>query len=98
MSLEKDIKQKNFRNYYNKLIVNIMFTTNSLVAKYSKILKPYGLTTQQYNVLKILQKSHPKPVTVNYIFVRMVGRMSNISKLIHKLIVKDLVENIQGIV
>jgi DNA-binding MarR family transcriptional regulator len=96
MSIEKDIKQKNFKNPYNKVTVNVMFTTGWLLNKYAKILKPYNLTEQQYNVLKILRECHPRTATVNYILERMIDKMSNASRLVDKLVAKDLVKKIKS--
>lgn len=64
MSIEKDIKQKTFKNPYNKLTVNIMFTPSWLLTKYSKVLKPYGISEQQYSVLKILREHLPETLIV----------------------------------
>jgi DNA-binding MarR family transcriptional regulator len=91
MSIEKDIKQKTFKNPYNKLTVNLMYTNGWLMNQYAKILKPYNLTEQQSYVLKILRDNYPQAVTVNYIIENMIDEMSNVSRLVDKLIAKKLV-------
>jgi DNA-binding MarR family transcriptional regulator len=91
MSIEKDIKQKSFKNPYNKLTVNLMYTNGWLTNHYAQILKPYNLTEQQSFVLKILRDNYPQSVTVNYIIENMIGEMSNASRLVDKLIAKKLV-------
>jgi DNA-binding MarR family transcriptional regulator len=91
MSIEKDIKQKTFKNPYNKLTVNLMYTNGWLTNQYAKILKPYNLTEQQSYVLKILRDNYPQSVTVNYIIENMIDEMSNVSRLVDKLIAKKLV-------
>lgn len=96
MSIEKDIKQKKFKNPYNKVTVNIMFTSGWLLNKYAKILKPYNLTEQQYNVLKILRESHPKCATVNFILDGMIDKMSNASRLVDKLVLKKMVKKVKS--
>jgi DNA-binding MarR family transcriptional regulator len=96
MSLEKDIKQKSFKNPYNKVTVNVMFTTGWLLNKYAKILKPYNLTEQQYNVLKILRECYPRTATVNYILEGMIDKMSNASRLVDKLVAKDLAKKVKS--
>ncbi len=96
MSIEKDIKQKSFKNPYNKVTVNVMFTTGWLLNKYAKILKPYNLTEQQYNVLKILRECYPQSSTVNYILEGMIEKMSNASRLVDKLVAKDLVKKVKS--
>jgi DNA-binding MarR family transcriptional regulator len=92
MSIQNDIKQTKFKSVHNKLIVNLMFTNNWLSNSQSKILKPYGITIQQYNVLRILRGQHPKPVRINDIIDRMMDKMSNASRLVDKLLQKSLVE------
>lgn len=92
MSIEKDIKQHSFRNPYNKATVNIMFTTAWIFSKYAKILKPYNITEQQYHVLKILRERHPESATINFILEGMIDKMSNTSRLVDKLVTKDLVK------
>ena len=96
MSIENDIKQKKFNNPYNKLTVNVMFTTGWLLRKYATILKPYNLTEQQYNVLKTLRESHPQAATVNFILEGMIDKMSNASRLVDKLVTKDLVRKVRS--
>jgi DNA-binding MarR family transcriptional regulator len=91
MSIEKDIKQKSFKNPYNKLTVNLMYTNGWLTNQYSKILKPYNLTEQQSYVLKILRDNYPQSVTINHIIENMIDEMSNASRLVDKLIAKKLV-------
>jgi DNA-binding MarR family transcriptional regulator len=96
MSIEKEINQKNFRNPYHKVTVNMMYTTGWLINKYSKILRPYNLTDQQFKVLKILRECHPHPCTVNDIIGGMIDKMSNVSRLIDKLIAKKLVIKVKS--
>lgn len=96
MSIEKDIKQKSFKNPYNKVTVNVMFTTGWLFNKYAKILRPYNLTEQQYSVLKILRECYPRTSTVNYILEGMIDKMSNASRLVDKLVAKDLAKKVKS--
>ena len=97
MSIEKEIKQKVFKNPYNKVTVNVMFTTGWLLTKNSKILKPYNLTEQQYNVLKILRECYPQSANVNFILERMIDKMSNASRLVDKLVLKGLVKKVKSL-
>ncbi len=93
MGIEEDIKQgKKFENVYEKLIVNIMFTNSWIVDEQSRIFKPYGITTPQYNVLRILRGQYPDACTVNTIIDRMIDRMSNASRIVDRLENKGLVE------
>jgi DNA-binding MarR family transcriptional regulator len=91
MKLEEEIKQKTFRNEYEKLVVNVLFTGNWMYLVNTKSLKPAGLTLPQYNVLRILRGQHPKPATVNLLIERMLDKSSNASRIVDKLLKKNLV-------
>jgi DNA-binding MarR family transcriptional regulator len=55
-----------------------------------ELLRGYDLTTQQYNVLRILRGHHPTPMKVNAIADRMLDKTSNASRLVDKLLAKEL--------
>jgi DNA-binding MarR family transcriptional regulator len=92
MRIEDEIKQKQFRNEYDKLIINLLYTGGWVNANNSRQLKPYRVSVQQYNILRILRGQHPNPATVNLLKERMLDKMSNASRLVEKLRVKGLVE------
>jgi DNA-binding MarR family transcriptional regulator len=80
MSLEQDLKQEKFTNEYEKMIVNILFTSSWLANLNASRLKPFGITPEQYNVLRILRGSHPKPMMLADISCRMIDRYSNVKR------------------
>lgn len=91
MSLETDIKQtKPFPTNKEKALVNLIYTNNWIYAKQVKVLKQYGLSLQQYNVLRILRGHQGKPITINAVIDRMLDKMSNASRLVDKLVLSDL--------
>ncbi len=92
MKLEDIIKQKKFRNEYQKFIIQILFSSSQLENYIAKKLKPHGITLQQYNVLRILRGVNPEPVSNNYIMERMIDRNSNSTRIVDKLVDKLLVE------
>lgn len=91
MSIENDIKQKQFRSPYQRLSINLIYTSNWLAYGRLDIFRDYGITTQQYNVLRILRGQHPNPVRINDIGERMLDKTSNASRLVDKLLIKELV-------
>ncbi|WP_057938257.1 MarR family winged helix-turn-helix transcriptional regulator [Algoriphagus resistens] len=91
-SLEEAIKQKEFKDPYNKLVVNLLYTHSYLVSAQNGILKPYDLSPEQYNVLRILRGQNGTPITVSSIQDRMLNKMSNASRLVDKLKAKHLLE------
>ncbi len=90
MSLEQDINQTTFRNYYQKALINIIYSSNWLQERIKLFLVPYKITVQQYNILRILRGSK-KPLTTLVIRERMLDKMSDCSRLVERLIAKDLV-------
>ena len=57
MSIDKDINQRKFRNEYQKCIINLVFTYNWMNEKLSTFFEKAGLTSQQFNILRILRGS-----------------------------------------
>jgi DNA-binding MarR family transcriptional regulator len=91
MKLEEAISQGTFRSRKHKAIVNLIYTFNWLYEKHTCRLKPYGLTIQQYNILRILRGQIPNPATVKLLKERMLDKMSDASRLVEKLRIKGLI-------
>ena len=92
MGIKEDIKHnKAFRNDYQKVGVNILFTYNWLTEKLKQLVEPYDITMQQYNVLRILRGSHPEPLSTQEIRIRMIYKMSDVSRIVDRMIAKELV-------
>jgi DNA-binding MarR family transcriptional regulator len=92
MEIGKEIKQEKFKSEHQKMLINILFTSGWLSSKHACSLKPHGISTQQFNLLRILRGQHPKPATVNLLIERMLDKNSNASRLVEKLRLKKLVE------
>ena len=56
------------------------------------LLKPHGISPEQFNILRILRGQHGKPIALRDITSRMIDPSSNTSRLVDKLLVKGLVE------
>lgn len=96
MRLENEIKQvKPFRNERQRALVNIMFTSGWADTQFRDFMKPFGLTQQQYNVLRILRGSEPDPLSTSCIRDRMIDRMSDASRIVDRLVAKGLVNRAQ---
>ncbi|PSJ74821.1 MarR family transcriptional regulator [Sphingobacteriales bacterium UPWRP_1] len=91
MQLEKEIHQKQFRNEQQKGIVNILFTYNWLITRIKHFLKPYDITPQQFNVLRILKGQYPQPISTSAIRERMLDKMSDVSRIVDRLVEKQLI-------
>ena len=91
MSLEQSISQSKFDSEQEKLMINVIYSANLLNLITCRLFKPYDLSTQQYNVLRILRGQKGESIALMDIEHRMLDKSSNVSRLVDKLISKDLV-------
>ena len=91
MSLEQSISQSKFDSEQEKLMINVIYSANLLNLITSRLFKPYELSPQQYNVLRILRGQKGESIALMDIEHRMLDKSSNVSRLVDKLISKDLI-------
>lgn len=92
MKIEEEIKQSKFKSPYQKAVINLIFTANWLQDQQQQFFKQFGLTNQQFNILRILKGQHPKTISATEIKSRMLDKNSDISRLLDRLVAKKLVE------
>jgi DNA-binding MarR family transcriptional regulator len=95
MQIERQLNTDDFANPYVKVGINIQYTSSWVFTFVTQILKKYNLSLQQYNVLRALELSHPKPLSVKTISESMVDINSNVSRLVDKLVDKGFSERHQ---
>lgn len=91
MTIEDVIKSTVKMDNPKRVILNIMYTQNVLQDKFNEVLKPYDLSGEQYNVLRILRGQKGNPANMCVIQDRMLAKTSNTTRLVDKLLLKDLV-------
>ena len=91
MRIEEEIHSSKFEDIYHKAVINVSYTyswlNNALRGEFEK----HNLTSQQFNVLRILRGQYPNPATVNLIKERMLDKMSDASRIVDRLVQKGLV-------
>lgn len=92
VTIEAALKTTQFKSEVHRASLNILYTAWFIKAESNAVLKKYGLTQEQYNVLRILKGSHPKSLCVKDIGSRMIERSSNVPRIIDKLVLKKLVK------
>ncbi len=92
MKLEEEISQKSFKTEFHKATVNLIYTYNWLVNYQIDLLKPYEITLQQFNILRILRGQYPNPTTIKLLKERMLDKMSDASRIVEKLRIKNLID------
>lgn len=90
VSIEKELLM-DFESEHQKLLLNLLFTSNWLRSRDTGRLKPYGLSPQQYNILRILRGARGKRMCMHEVLARMLDRAPNATRLTDKLIAKGLV-------
>ncbi|MBL7558820.1 MarR family transcriptional regulator [Olleya sp. YSTF-M6] len=88
----EDIKSK-FENNKVKALLNVLYTANHITSLQNDFFKPFGLSPQQYNILRILRGAR-KPIKVQTIKERMVERAPNLTRLTDKMCDKNLIKRI----
>ena len=91
MRIEDEIQSTKFEDNLHKVVININYTYSWLNNIVRGHFEQYNLTTQQFNVLRILRGQYPKPATVNLIKERMLDKMSDASRIVDRLVQKELV-------
>lgn len=91
MKIEEEIKSTVELSLAKKVLLNLSFTRNIVSDKFLETLKPYDLSGEQYNVLRILRGQKGKPANMSIIQERMISKNSNTTRLVDKLLLKELV-------
>ncbi|MCI9843530.1 MarR family winged helix-turn-helix transcriptional regulator [Flavobacterium pectinovorum] len=91
MTIEEVIKSTVMINNEKKVILNIMYTQNLIQDHFNESIKPYALSEEQYNVLRILRGQKANPANMRVIQERMLAKTSNTTRLVDKLLLKNLV-------
>ena len=91
MKIEEVIKSTVTIDDSKKVILNIIYTQSVIGEKFAEVLKPYELSSEQYNVLRILRGQKGNPANMCVIQERMIAKNSNTTRLIDKLLLKELV-------
>ena len=95
MKIENLLKTSSNLPLSKKLVVNLLFTYGIINGKLNDVLKPYDISIQQFNVLRILRGQKGTPVSLASVHDRMINKMSNTTRLVDKLILKGYVNRNQ---
>ncbi|MFV5688085.1 MarR family winged helix-turn-helix transcriptional regulator [Flavobacterium sp. LT1R49] len=91
MKIEDEIKSTIALDISKKITLNILYTQNVITDNFNEILKPYDISGEQYNVLRILRGQKGNPANMCLIQERMLARTSNTTRLVDKLLLKKFV-------
>jgi DNA-binding MarR family transcriptional regulator len=91
MKIEEITKSTIVMDLPTQVILNIMYTQNVLSDSFNEVLKPYDISSEQYNVLRILRGQKGNPANMSVIQERMLAKTSNTTRLVDKLLLKNYV-------
>lgn len=91
MEIEKVLQTNYPLPNYKKVLMNILYTNNWILEEVNKVLKPFDISHQQFNVLRILKGQNGQPTNLQTIQERMIAKNSNATRLVDKLQAKGLV-------
>jgi DNA-binding MarR family transcriptional regulator len=91
MRIDDEIQSSNFENNYHKAVINISYTYSWINNQTRSLFEQHNITLQQFNILRILRGQCPNPATVNLLKDRMIDKMSDASRIVDRLVQKELV-------
>lgn len=91
MKIEEAIRQKKFRNEYQKVTINLLYSASWISKRHKDFFARFGITEQQFNVLRILKGQHPGAISTSEIKKRMIDMNSDTSRIVDRLALKELV-------
>ena len=94
MGIDKDIQQAKFRNAHQKAGINLIYTLSWIRDRTKCIFDAEDITPQQFNILRILRGSFPNPLSTLQIRERMLEKMSDTSRIVDRLIIKELAKKV----
>lgn len=92
LKLEDAIQSTKFASQKQKASLNILYTAWWIKTEASRELKNFGLTHEQFNVLRILKGKHPEQMCVKDIGCRMIEKNSNVPRIVDRLELKKWVK------
>lgn len=92
MNVEEVIKTTKVIPIETRTIIHLQLVANKVNEVLAQALKPYGVSLQQFNVLRILRGRKGEPANLSTLNERMVTKMSNTTRLVDKLILKGFVK------
>ena len=91
MNIQEVLKNKANISIQKKVVLSIMYSHLKVMEKFGEVFKPYDLSPEQFNVLRILRGQYPDLAQMSLVQERMLTKNSNTTRLIDKLLLKKLV-------
>jgi len=94
MKIEDVLQTTRFIDEQHKATLNLLYTAYWLKTNFNSTMKDNGITTEQFNVMRILKGKYPQTMCVKDIAGRMIEKSSNVPRILDKLIAKKMVKKV----
>ncbi|MEO9892424.1 MarR family transcriptional regulator [Aurantibacter sp.] len=94
MNVEEVLQTENKIPIESRTIIHFLLINSKINESISNVLKPFDVSSQQFNVLRILRGQNGNPANLSTLNDRMITKMSNTTRLVDKLITKGYVDRI----
>ncbi|GAB5524135.1 MAG: MarR family transcriptional regulator [Roseivirga sp.] len=88
MNVDEQLNTSTYEHEKHRLRVNLLYSSYWLADHIGDFLKPYDITQQQFNILRILRGQSPEPISTKELRERMIVSGSDTSRLLDRLIEK----------
>ena len=92
MKLEEAIQQRAFKSPQQKAILNVMYTASWITTMSERMFKDFDITSQQFNVLRILRGRYPQTLCAGEVKAVMIDKNPDLTRLCDRLAAKSLIE------
>jgi MarR family transcriptional regulator, 2-MHQ and catechol-resistance regulon repressor len=92
MKIEEAIRQTKPMQPLQKAMINLMYTYHWQMERSAELFKPFDLTAQQFNVLRILRGRHPEAVSVGEVKAVLLDKNPDMTRLCDRLVQKSLIQ------
>ena len=89
--MKKDLARN---NPYMKMVVNILRAGKIIDHRVSEVLKEFGITHIQFNILRILEARMPDKLSLAEVTEGLLFPTSDVSRLIDRLVSRGLVDRV----
>ncbi|MEI6524546.1 MAG: MarR family transcriptional regulator [Planctomycetota bacterium] len=96
MSEESDEKKRKFDSQEQEVYLSLWRTYDRLKGLEEELFQSWELTSQQYNVLRILQAASPRPVPTLQLSTRLISRAPDITRMLDRLGERGLVGRVRS--
>lgn len=92
--IDEEVKTT-FENDKHRMMANLLFTANYIQRLFEEQIRPFGVSSKQFNILRILRGAGDW-VNMNDVKKLMIQKSPNATRLCDKLLAKSLIERMRG--